>query len=134
MESAEELYLQLLDEQERTLATEFLRKARQVAEDQWSRAMAGNPSPVNTPTVRTDIVDDSSLVLEPDKLDDATSGTAARGVKTPQLQKTLCKLQDRTRLRALEATLTAVQLGSTREIKDLRHPEASHKWTHHLDS
>ncbi len=51
------------------------------------------------------------------------------------MQKELCKLQDCTKLRALETALRAQSdWAQLEQLKDLRHPEASHRWLWHLDS
>ena len=140
LEEARTLYLQCLDESERHKAVEFLEKARQAAVEQWARAMSGNSAAVEMPSVNTRVEGDGNEVVDVASSRSEGEGSAnlynsRQGVSTHKVQRILSKLQDCTKLRALEAQLTR-QCDWTQldRIKDLRHPEVSHKWISHLDS
>ena len=135
---AEETYMRGLDEREKLKATEFLRRAQRAAEEQWSRAMAGGgDASVGAPSADTaygdvDAAEESGRsITEEQEANDASP----RRLTVPHLQKELSKLHDCTRLRALEATLTRqCNWPQLERLKDLRHPEVSHKWIWHLDT
>ena len=56
-------------------------------------------------------------------------------LSAPHLQEELCKLRDCTRLRTLEPTLRGqCNWAQLERLKDLRHPQVSHKWLWHMDS
>ena len=140
LEEAQRLYLQRLDESDRLKAVGFLEKARQAAAEQWTRAMSGNSAAVDVPSVNTrfdgdgdDVAHTGSVQSEGDA--SASTHNSRHGVTTPKVQKILSRLFDCTKLRALEAQLTR-QCNWTQldRLKDLRHPEVSHKWIRHLDS
>ena len=55
-------------------------------------------------------------------------------MSAPHLQKELTRLADCTRLRALEARLREqANWEQLERLRDLRHPEVSHRWLWHLD-
>ena len=65
----------------------------------------------------------------------AADGDAGGGLCPQHLQKELAKLADCTRLRRLENTLQQQSSwGQLERLRELRHPEVSHKWLWHLDS
>ena len=59
----------------------------------------------------------------------------SRKISSPQLQRELSILGDRTKARRLEASLTSQGAWPQLErLKGLRHKEVSHRWLSHLDS
>ena len=129
IESAQSAYLEHLDETERVKAMEFLRKAAAAADAQWTGTLSGASESAGSAPMAEGAEGDTN------NEDDADSDGSGRRLSAPHLQKELAKLQDSTRLRALEATLAAQgNWPQVNRLKDLRHPEQSHRWLWHLDS
>jgi broad specificity phosphatase PhoE len=102
----ETAYLGGLDEAERMKAEEFLRRAKRAADEQLQAAVSGTNLRAQAP--RIDARYDDQEGGSDDDVHDGGDGDAegrGRGITGPHLQKELAKLQDCTRLRALEATL-----------------------------
>jgi hypothetical protein len=81
--------------------------------------------------------DDDHHFGQLNRVDDGGVGdmeVVGRRLTIPHVQRELARLQDCTRLRALEATLTRQgNWPQLDRLKELRHPEVSHKWLWHLD-
>ena len=126
---------------EQTKAAAFLEKAAAAAEKSFTAAMAGK-----TPDggrVRAEAIYDeevgqghapppSLIEEEARELGDADP---ARGLVASQaLQRELSRLKDCTKLRMLEAVLRQqCNWAQLDRLKELRHPEVSHKWLWHLN-
>jgi hypothetical protein len=133
-------YLSILDELERVKAEDFLQRSREAAEEDWQRVVAGT-SDAGGSAPRADVTYTSEHEHSATTIGDAQDGGSGdtevmgRRLTAPHIQKELARLQDCTRLRALEATLRSQGIWSQVErLKELRHPEVSHKWLWHLDS
>ena len=115
---------------------EFLRRAKRAADEQLQASVSGSNLRAQAP--RIDARYDDQEGGNDDDVHDGGDGDAegrGRGITGPHLQKELSKLQDCTRLRALEATLREQSnWGQLQRMKELRHREVSHKWLWHLDS
>ena len=102
--------------------------------------MSGNSVAVDVPSVDTRFEGDSddvaaSVSSRGEVEETADLHNTRQGVTTPKVQRILSRLQDCTKLRALEAQLTRqCNWSQLDRIKDLRHPEVSHKWISHLDA
>jgi len=136
----ESAFLCRLDEPERIKAEDFLQKAKGAAENAWSRMQspqrgAGIRAPraevayaghrEHAPVQIADVQDGG----------DADSGAGGRAPTTAHVQKELAKLQDCSKLRALEAKLfSKCNWPQLDRLRELRHPEVSHAWLWHLNA
>ena len=139
----EAAYLRGLDEREKSRAEEFIQKVKRSAAEQWRRLQGGSGGEqVQAPRIDATFVDDGVPAAPHDgSVDDGGDGgradheNASRRLASPHVQKELMRLQDCTRLRALESRLRMqCNWGQLERLKDLRHPEMSHRWLWHLDS
>ena len=135
----EEAFLGELDELERVKAEDFLRRARLAADAQWRDVVSGSDA-AGTPAPTADAVYVASGERAAARLADTHDGAAGdpegrgRSLSGPRLQKELAKLQDCTRLRALEDKLRRqCNWAQLDRLKELRDPEVSHDWLWHLD-
>ena len=136
--SVQEAFLGTLDDVEQVKAEDFIGKAQEAAEEQWQ----GNAVGISSDRRQNLRVDDA--YQSQDELgtlaaveEDATGdGDPAGSSLSPQhLQRELCKLSDCTRLRRLEKTLQdQCNWDQWTRLRELRHPEVSHRWIWHLDS
>ena len=137
---AEFAYLEGLDEVERVKAEQFLSVAKDAAERQWQRSLIGSSGLDGpAPYADTSFAGHQEHYVGPQggMIDEETGGPRAVGRRlTPMhIQRELTKIQDCTRLRALEATLTRQgNWPQLDRLRELRHPEVSHAWLWHLDS
>ena len=127
--SAETAYKGILDEIEKIKAEDFLRRAREAAEQAWRHVASGSAGPAPAvPRVALDGSDD----------DDGIADTQRRRngrINASNLQRELSILTDATKQRRLEVTLR--QQGAWKQldrINDLRSADVSHKWLYHLDA
>ena len=75
-----------------------------------------------------------SRAVQEDSLEDTDADTGA-GFCPQHRQRQLSRLQDCTRLRRLEQTLrTQCNWDQLERLRELRHPEVSHRWLWHLNS
>ena len=131
-------YLGTLDEADRVKAAEFVQKARDAAERNWEHVADGASVAAEAPSVDVsfeegDVAPAASGHIQDEDVERA--GGARRRLTTQHLQRELGRLLDRTRLRALEATLRRqCNWDQVEALKDLRHEKVSHKWIRHLDS
>ena len=127
-------YLEGLDEVDRVQAAELLRQAKAAAAEHWSRLASGDSTAARAPVAPAAQFGDD----EPSNAraaEDEESPERSRRMTPQHLQRELSKLADRTRLRALEAILRQqCNWDQLDTLRDLRHPEVSHKWIWHLDS
>ena len=139
LRQVEVAFLQGLDEAERVKAESFLVKARRAAEEQWAQIVAGSARAPQAPVADTAYIgeDDHHVPGPAPHHEDGEADVESNGrsITVPHLQRELCKLQDCCRLRALEGKLRLQSNWPQLEaLKDLRHPEVSHKWLWHLDT
>jgi hypothetical protein len=139
IQRAESAYLIGLDEVERVKATDFLSQVKDASERQWQQIRGGQTSPVivapqaNAAYIR----DDDHHFGQVNAVHDGGRGdveAAGRQLTIAHVQGELSRLHDCTRLRALESTL--MRQGNwpqLERLKELRHPEVSHKWLWHVD-
>ena len=127
-------YLEGLDEVDRVQAADLLRQAKAAAAEHWSRLASGDSTAARAPVAPAAQFGDDEPSTARASEDEASPERSRR--MTPQhLQRELSKLADRTRLRALEAVLRQqCNWEQLEALRDLRHPEMSHKWLWHLDS
>ena len=130
-------YLGSLAEVEKVRAEEFLERAQAAASDSWARTSGFRdgswpviPRPHPEGGLQAATEDDSPTTQ-------GEGGAAARRGQTTaiHLQKELFSLQDRSRLRQLEATLEIQgNWPQLERVRELQHKEVSHKWISHLDT
>ena len=130
-------YLGELDELERVKAEDFWERAKQAAAEQWQDVSLGRASsPTAAPRAQARYRrDDEEVNAEEVEEGPAEQSPEGRAVTAPHLQKELTKLQDCTRLRHLEETLTQqANWEQLERLKDLRHQGVSQQWLWHLNS
>ena len=107
--SVESAYLQGLDEMERVRAVNFISQAKEAVVQQWDMLLQGsNASSTQTLAADTAYLGDGEHSAGPREVSEEESDDSAvsrRGLSALHVQKEMCKLQDSTRLRALEARL-----------------------------
>ncbi len=139
----EQAYLNELDEAERSRAMEFLQKARIAAEETWVRQTRGAPAAGASTLPVADAVyvgEHEDVVAgtggsEPEEGAEGGGEAGRRRLTVPHVQKELARLQDCTRLRALEAALRQqCNWPQLEALRDLRHKKVSHRWLWHMDS
>ena len=123
---AETAFLECLDEIEKVMAEDFLRKAKESAEETWRHTALG----------LTERIPVAPRVSREGGEYEEADGSPARGTKltAPHLQRELSMLMDRTKARRLKALLQS--LGAWQQLDrftDLGHHEVSHRWLRHLD-
>ena len=131
----EESFLLTLDEADRPKATEYLALARETAERNLGLLSAGlGAAPeLSVSFAQGDTDDTASRPLA--ELEEDHGRPRRRQLNAAHLQRELSQLADRTRLRALEATLRRqCNWAQLEELSDLRHEQMSHQWVLHLDS
>ena len=133
-------YLDELDETEKVKAEEFLDQAAERSSALWEGLLSGSGG-VSVHAPVANIVYTSDSQEPPTERADAAppDSSAAESGRRPlnglHLQKELARLQDCTRLRALEDSLrTQCNWPQLEELRDLRHKAVSHKWLTHCDS
>ena len=132
-----EAFLRGLDELERVRAQEFLQKAHAAAEELWTQTARGDGVSVPAAPTAEAGYDSQQGPVQRDGGEGPNEAGRGEGrrLSVPHVQSELTKLQDYTRLRALEATLRRQSNWPQLEaLRDLRHPEVSHKWLWHLDT
>lgn len=109
-------YLSTLDELERVKAEDFLRRARQAAEENWQGVAAGGGG-AGAQAPAADVTYTGDIEHSTNSVNDAHDGGggdvegSSRRLSAPRLQKELSRLEDCTRVRALEARCTAMETG-----------------------
>ena len=136
----ESAYLDNLDELERVKAEEYLTRVRTAAVTQWEQTLGAQVS-ASVRAPRADATYRNESDRNPVHLSSTDDGGSAdadnsdRRLTVAHVQKELCKIQDCTRLRALESTLTRQgNWPQLDRLRELRHPEVSHRWLWHLDT
>ena len=122
--AAETSYLRSLDEVEKVRAEEFIARAKRMATASWQCELEGMSRAGPAPRVMPESGDAA----------DEDEDLRSTRLSSPHLQKELSMLQDKTRRRRLENTLT--QQGAWQQldrIKELSNKNVSHKWVRHLD-
>ena len=107
MQAAQADFMQGLDELERVCAEAFLRQTQQAADEQWERVQASvRAGGVRAPNADTSYVgaDGQAQTVPKGEVDGGTADieNSNRRLAAPHLQKELARLQDCTRLQALE--------------------------------
>ena len=138
-QDAEHSLLEQLDEVERVKAEDFLARARAAAKTHWDNlAGAGGHGKPRVPRADATYMgaDEHAPRMPMDEASlDGPEEDAGSGFSPQHLQRELCKLQDCTRLRHLEETLRKQgNWAQLERLRELRHPEVSHRWLWHLDS
>ena len=136
----EAAYLRDLDEVERVKAEAFISKVKDAAEEQWRQIVNGQGSAgLRAPHADASYASDDDHHVNPlgstqDGGSSDVEGTGRR-LTVAHVQKELARLRDCTRLRALEVVLRRQgNWPQLERLKELRHPEVSHKWLWHLDA
>ena len=135
-------YLQTLDENEKVRAEAFIAAAETASRDRWEKMKIGSsgraPSAPRAEICYRGEDDPTDGNPELAHLHDGGEGDLegqGRDISAPHLQKELSKLGDCTRLRRLEEKLRAqCNWAQLARLRDLRHPEVSHRWLWHLDA
>ena len=140
IQRVESAYLSGLDEVERVKAEQFISNVKDAAERQWRRTLAGQtgleaPAPYADSTYEGDREHHAGQRSRMADEETSEAGAAGRRLTVPHVQRELTRIQDCTKLRALEATLTSQgNWPQLERLRELRHPEVSHSWLSHLDS
>jgi hypothetical protein len=139
IQEIEAAFLGGLDEAERVKGEHYLGMVKNAAQRQWQNIAEGRAARhVPAPQVDATYVEPTDhhfgQVAHVHDGGDGDAEAAGRRQTLAHVQKELAKLQDCTRLRALERTLTAQgNWPQLERLKELRHPEVSHRWLWHLD-
>ena len=128
LEAAKISFLANLDEVEKVLAEDFIKRAQDAAEDSWMHAVSRSNQEPEAPSVVRE-----GHEGEEDSSDDLRQRSVR--ISAPQLQRELSILSDRTKARRLDAELERQGAWHQLErIKGLRHREVSHRWLRNLDT